>query len=542
MTYSETQDGGCARKWYFDKVLGVARPADKALQDGSRFHTEIEKYLGGEITEGELSPTIRAGVHLMPAPLDPAILIEQPIDGVLDLGGVPFSGRADCINTRGTYIDAFGVLQYDTGAAVEVIDWKSTSNLKYAKRGADLIDNPQMIGYGEFARRKWPGVQFIRLSHVAFQKRGSFSAQKNTAVFSVDVVRDRWQSLLATVEQMKDTAGAKSVADVKPNYAACDKFKGCPYRSMCPRSPSAVLSDYFGNLGSNTMGLFKDKAAAANNTNTQPSEPARVLVMTNPPGVAVSANDAAIIKETAAILKEEAAAKNNASEHAAFYGNCALCGEPVTSANGSRAISGKIKHLGCKAGIVTADQKQPEGLPGQALDGTRAVAPSIQAAADNLGLGKPAEVAALANVPAVEQEQGKKPRKAREPKNTPAPSSEPAQASPGALPVIGGNFAHALLVNARIGKGGFMFYDANEIVADICADICKAANVDDLELSPKDSPLAFGGWRGALRVAVLESEAFSAPGVYQFMVNSDADRVALEALRRRFAVVIVGSV
>lgn len=533
MTYDERQDGGCARKWYIEKVLGIKRPEDPALKAGEAFHKEIERYLGGEITAEELSPTIRAGVHLMPQPCDPLLLIEQPIDGVLDLGGVPFIGRIDCVNRSNVYIDALGAEQEDPIGTVEIVDWKSTANLKYAKRGADLIDNPQMIGYAEYVRRRYNGaIKFIRMSHVAFQKRGSFSAQKNTALFSVEVVRERWQSLIAVIDQMKATAKLASVAEVKPNYSACDKFKGCPYRNVCPRSSSAVLGDYFGNKGDQTMGLFKDKAKQANETTNTPVVVQQINTVT--PGVSRNPSDAAIAAETAKLVAEEKAAQGKAPE---VFGDCKACGAVVTAVNGSRTISGKIKHIsGCAASIVTEDQKQPEGAPGQPLDGSRDVPPSIQAAAEKLGLDKPAP--AVVAPPANEQESGKKARKPREPKNAAAPSPVPAQ---GNLPQVAGNFAHALLINARLAKGGFVFWDANEIVADIIGEVCRHFNADDLEFAAKDSPLAFGGWRGALRVAVAEHEAFSNAGVYVLQIRTDAERVAAEALRRRFAVVIDGT-
>lgn len=571
MTYDAAQSGGCARKWYFDKVLHVPRPPDQALLDGTRFHKEIERYLLGEISAQELSPTVRAGVHLMPQPNNARLLVEQDVSDLLTLGGVAFRGSIDCVNRSSVYVDALGCEQQDPQYTIEVIDWKSTANLKYAKRGLDLIDNAQMIGYAEYIRRRYPSAAFVRLSHVYFQKRGSYSAQKSTALFAVDVIRDKWQSLNSLVDQMRASARAATVADVPPNFNSCDAFKGCPYRTMCPRPQSVVLAGYFGNRETNTMGLFADRnkqaqqpqhapafsdgralATVVRDTATQqataqPIAPVNhnagehhvwvnppqveqakkqvhVLAITNPPGL-VNAHDAAILNETAKLIAEEAAAKQPPA--LASYGNCVQCSEPVNEVNGSRSISGRVKHLGCKAGILPPDATKIDGLPGVALDGSQQVAPSVQKAADALGLGSPAPVAsAPAREAKASEEKAKKPR------------TKKAPASDGATPLNSALVADRVLLIDCNTDG--LDFDANAIIGDVAAQLCKHFGVPDLELA-QEKPLAFGGWKGALRVAVAEAPEFDQPGVYRLRIDSDFSRIAAEALRKRFPVVIQGT-
>jgi hypothetical protein len=266
-TFDPTQDGGCNRKWFFDKVLQIPREQTAAQEAGTRLHSEIEHYLKTGVNA--LSKYPLAGLRFIPTP--GTVEVEHSIKG-FEIDGVPLVGFIDCLNMTPYQILEDGSLETHHPYALEVIDWKTTSDLKYRKSGADLLKTIQMPIYGKYALDTYPDIDRVRLSHVYFTKRGAAKAEKSSAVFSVAEIRERYHNISTVVSAMKTASSCSNVTDLEPNTRACSAFGGCPYSMHCPKSAHQTLNAIFGESKEETMGLFDNVKKPANRPQPSPAK------------------------------------------------------------------------------------------------------------------------------------------------------------------------------------------------------------------------------------------------------------------------------
>jgi hypothetical protein len=223
----------CPRKWYFQKVMGLTTPSTKSQAIGTKTHGEIEHYLKtGELT---LGPVAMAGKHLIPDPC-PDYLIEHRIwDSQLKAHGIPIEGFIDLIVPPLDECPITG-----NSYCVEVIDWKTTSNLKWAKNGSDLPKTIQMGIYAEWARREYDADR-VRLSHVYFQTRGRPQTKKSTIVVDSEQIVRKWESIESVARNLYQYAAETDIKHVPANRGACDNYGGCPFYDKCPRSIGEIF-------------------------------------------------------------------------------------------------------------------------------------------------------------------------------------------------------------------------------------------------------------------------------------------------------------
>lgn len=237
-TFDVGTDGGCPRKWYYDKVVGLPRASTEAQNKGTKAHSELEHYL--KTGEDVLSPMVRAGRRFIPKPMVHLLVEHAFTPRELDVRGIPMVGYIDVVNESGYYLTDQG--EEIAEDAPEVIDWKTTKDFAYAKSAASLRDTIQMVTYAEWVRRRRElPLGFVRISHGVFLTKGAPAARKVTTTIGVSEIASKWERVQATVDAMKVAATAPNPTDVEPNYDACEAFRGCDYRSVCPRSKFAFL-------------------------------------------------------------------------------------------------------------------------------------------------------------------------------------------------------------------------------------------------------------------------------------------------------------
>jgi hypothetical protein len=599
--FDALQFAGCARKWWFRYVKRLPEPDQGYFADGTAMHAEIEHYLRSG--EDVLGPLARAGKYLLPEPGED-LMLEADVGKLLKADGIPLVGRLDCAHRRGWYVDGEGVQRPDPHETIEVLDWKSTSDLRYAKSGAELINLVQMIGYAEYARLAFPTLENVRLSQVFFQKK-KFKAQKATALFSLATVRQRWQSVEATVKHMRDVAKCEDVAQVPANYASCDAYRGCCYRAVCPKSRDQKLFEIFGGKSMNLLDRLNQQTnpnAAKPAPVPEPAKPAAQLPTSTPVkapsapslsgllglasrSIAATATAAAtktpstsseeIIKQLEA---EEAAHKSNEapvtcpcgeSYKAAYFdahkktckaaraidafggpkiplflGDCTVCGDIIDENNGSKTPSGRVVHTaGCKGAspVLPPDAARSEGAASAAPIPVGTVLPApLAIAAEALGLApKAPDAGTVADVP---KKRGR-PAKAKpvEPR-----TFGPGVSAPNTVEVNRDDLAQLKSagdddLDAVIADGFTLFIDVrvegctvrslDSYVAQLCKVLADEYKAIDVRCAPKDSPLAFGGWKGAL--AGLAAAQPPAPGVYVLndVRESELKQVVVEALK-----------
>ncbi|NTX51131.1 PD-(D/E)XK nuclease family protein [Myxococcus sp. CA039A] len=295
----------CPRRWHFAKVLRLPEPETKAQALGIEGHAQLEHYL--RTGEDVLGDVARAGRHLLPAP-GADLLVEESFGtpSPLSADGVPFIGHIDLINPRRL---AEGVLR--------VTDHKFSSNVaRYGATPTQLADASteaglQMVGYGVWAAlsdARFPGVRVLELEHLYFQTRGAKRAASVLASVSVEHVTREWtEKVVPMVRRMREVARATRTADAPPNFGACEKYGGCPFKAQC-------LS------GERTMSLL-------NRVIPKPQSPDTVaqLPLTVPHQVIPVP-----------------------------LGTCDRCGETLTPENTSKLRSGDVLHVSCPGAEVAA--------------------------------------------------------------------------------------------------------------------------------------------------------------------------------------------
>lgn len=241
------QFGGCLRRYWFKYVQGKKEPEGKAQELGTRVHAEIENFL--KTGQNALSRHALAGAQFVAPFVRQSVLIEHSInDGLLTAAGVSVIGYIDLVNGSGYYVDPLGQLREEQ--AIEVKDWKTTSDFKYAKSGADLLKTIQMPAYAEWAFRKYGGDR-VRLSHVYFctKKPGSM---KSTIVTSRERNAARWTEVEGVARLALDIVKETDVNKVPANRSSCDAYGGCPHRTYCPAAFKS-MDEVFGKI-SKTVG------------------------------------------------------------------------------------------------------------------------------------------------------------------------------------------------------------------------------------------------------------------------------------------------
>lgn len=299
-TADTSQDGGCLRKWYLEKVVRLPRPTTRSQELGTRVHAEIEHYL--KTGEDVLGPVARIGKHLLPPPRTVETERAIGLDGKggfrndLVALGIPFVGFVDAVNLSGRHLDPEGVERADD--APEMLDWKTSKDVaRYAKSGSALIRTVQMVGYGKYALDVLaPRAERVRVSHVTFPTEGPKRALKTTAVIDRLTIESRWLKVSDVVAGMVQAATETDPVRVPANFAACGAFGGCPFKGTphCPRDTKQALRDAFGAAGESFMGALDDVMAKRNEA-PPPADPfsgRRPGLDVMPPGLDVAARKA----------------------------------------------------------------------------------------------------------------------------------------------------------------------------------------------------------------------------------------------------------
>jgi hypothetical protein len=217
------------------------------MQRGTNIHGEIEHYLrSGKIRMTEWSLYVEAAKEHLPKPKDPDVIIEQRID--LDCGaavpGVAWLG----------FIDAG-----DSGRdPLRLLDYKTTSDFRYAKTPHELSQNTQLCSYAKWAYGMGHTGN-IELAHLYLKTQKTVpkklpKTKLVTIKVNKDMIEDIWQRDLGTVAQMADAHKASSAQDLPPTTSACMMYGGCTYRSQC----GLTASDFSSNFRNTTKGT-KDK-------------------------------------------------------------------------------------------------------------------------------------------------------------------------------------------------------------------------------------------------------------------------------------------
>jgi len=228
----------CNRKWWFNKILGIETPPHPSAVIGTEVHAQLEAYLEEKAPADSLGPIARTALPFAPKP--GTVYIEQSIEELgLVAGGLPALG----------YIDVLDL----TGDIPQVLDWKTTSNFRYAKTEDELLRNVQMSVYARATlamcdRLDVPEPTNVRVTHVAMLTKAPHEARRTSALMPVRTIHENWSLIDRTVLTMRETATCETPDKVTPTKSACSAYGGCPFLDRC-RALEATRS-IFAGLGS----------------------------------------------------------------------------------------------------------------------------------------------------------------------------------------------------------------------------------------------------------------------------------------------------
>ena len=240
-------EGGCLRRLWFERVGGQPRITTAAMTAGVGMHKEIETFLATG-NRGALGPVAMAGYHLIDVP-GPGLIVEQPIiigangqiTGVyIRAAGIPFAGHVDLYNHRGFYLNKDGEHRGDPPNTLEVKDWKSTSDLVWAKTPEQVAATVQMNAYAIAGFAMWPHIEEARLTHVYFQRNGKPQAVLATSRPPRRQIEQKWKYIEGVVRTIVDVAREEDPRKVPFNLKACNSYhKDCPHLALCEDGKNA---------------------------------------------------------------------------------------------------------------------------------------------------------------------------------------------------------------------------------------------------------------------------------------------------------------
>lgn len=483
--FDESEYAGCNRRWWFRYIAGLPEPEFKFQELGTKVHSQIEHYLASG--EDVLGAIARAGKHLLPFPGE-KLLIEwglndaprssesryffPPKESLLTASDVPLIGFIDAVNFRGESVTPSGALQAEPGT-VEIIDQKTTGDLSRAKIGDQLVTS-QMLGYAEWARRRFPEVERVRLSHIYFATKGQPSAIKTTTTLTIARVKDLWHRRIEPiVEEMKSVAALKNAEDVPGNLESCYAYGGCPFRNNCTSHRKMSVGE---RLKMSLLSKVKGDR--------------KLVIHESDPDVPQNGASAAVVQAEAKVPPPPVTSAPKAlvppppltSAPKVETGVCGACGEILSAQNGSKLPSGKWMHVGCKGA-------KPEAPPA-------------------------AEAKAEALAPVEPKKRGR-PAKSSEAKQEAA--NTPKEAKKG----------FELYVNCI--PDGEKYDLLDDYVRELTQAIEQKFNVVDIRFTENsDHPLAFARWKGYL--ANLARQALPEGPQVAFTEGNELTQVVVEAI------------
>ena len=278
----------CNRKWWFNKILGIETPPHPSAVIGTEVHAQLEAYLEEKAPADSLGPIARTALPFAPKP--GTVYIEQSIEELgLVAGGLPALG----------YIDVLDL----TGDIPQVLDWKTTSNFRYAKTEDELLRNVQMSVYARATlamceRLDVPEPTNVRVTHVAMLTKAPHEARRTSALMPRKTIHENWSSIDRTVLSMRETATCETPDKVTPTKSACSAYGGCPFLDRC-RALEATRS-IFAGLGSAQPNDTNDSQESTTMSDAKTSLLARLGVKTKAQSAAATTPTQATVPATPA--------------------------------------------------------------------------------------------------------------------------------------------------------------------------------------------------------------------------------------------------
>lgn len=213
----------CLRRWWWQSVKGFKSPPTASTIFGGNVHAALEH----RILHGSWPAGLDSEVLSRAQPAFDALSKHVP-----DLKGADVEGEWK-IDAGDYKLPASG--RYDLFLPLDnlVVDWKTTSDLKWAKTECDQLEDPQVLLYIDALQREGKVKLPARFAHVYTVTRGRPVAQYREVTISADDLSLGRKAINVTLEQMDEHSKATDFEKVPANLLACKDFGGCPHWGRC---------------------------------------------------------------------------------------------------------------------------------------------------------------------------------------------------------------------------------------------------------------------------------------------------------------------
>lgn len=232
----------CNRKWFYDKVKGFPWTGSEATRRGTAIHHAIEHYIAYETVLDVVYVDVETGrVAAEGEEHEVARFVESVIDFLEDVTVISVEEKMTLKTFPGgtTWIGYIDVL-----AADRIIDWKTTSNFRYANTPEDLMTDPQAISYALSVFRKYPEADEFDVTFVYIQT--SNKVKVNVKPVTVTLTRDHCEAefnkIKKDIKQMLTLSVIQDPDKIPRNLENCMAFgKLCMHAPYCDRVEQGIL-------------------------------------------------------------------------------------------------------------------------------------------------------------------------------------------------------------------------------------------------------------------------------------------------------------
>ena len=231
----------CERKYAFKYVKGIRQPTTPAMQFGLEGHDLLEQWLrhGDYPPDTDVGLTARQGIRdgWLPTPHDSLMVEIGMILRLPDLGA-NIIGLADCIVPPSSEIPI-------------VIDHKFTSALKWAKKAAELRNDPQSLFYTRWVREYFEVLKSKArwIYYAGTKPKGGERPRKPAGAQKVELIlahNDKtWDAMRADIARIVELRATKpDPKSLKATTSSCDNYGGCPYKRVCMKQPGRFFPSH----------------------------------------------------------------------------------------------------------------------------------------------------------------------------------------------------------------------------------------------------------------------------------------------------------
>lgn len=579
--------------WYDKAAHLPKKPQGRGAALGHAAHQRIERWaLHGSDVRGPLERAGDALIAPF-APHFPAnggaVEIEASIESppLRTPGGVVFVGFVDLVlppalAARPEFQQIELGVMLPPARRAWIVDHKFKKDLeRYADSKADLETDPQAIIYSRWALERWPDLDAILFAHHNHQTQGRRWAFRQWVDLSADHVRDRFVDLCALIDGPMQAA-ARSLVDleVSHNEDSCTAFGGCDFALTCPHSPTKKFqTQILGESASpgivlslaeespTDMSVFdalRNRAASVPGTAPAAPPPAAPPPAPLPPAPAAppAAPPPAPVAPPAIGVQMAASQARVGNLYLTPGGPVGRCEAVVSNAVFFSGTNGPIQVPATatvtdvtndpqaravfglppleNAGPISSAPVAPPAPPAPRVDQVRPpdaapalAAPPAPAAAPPAPAAAPAAPAPAAPAEAPKRGRGR-PRKFKIDEQIDqqaagtASATAPMQAAAPASEAEADTEGMRILVVGGSVTGGNA-HDLDLWASNLAAKIAESAGAPEIRFAPKDSPLAFGAWRGALAAAAREASGDLGAGIFTIS-RGDLNDAVIEGL------------